>query len=99
MVALKRFLARPTALLSRALFAALPGTPGEIESRLRDLAQTEFAPPPLITGDDLVAAGYAPGPAFKRVLDAVYDAQLEDRIQTQAEAMTLAKQLFESSNE
>jgi hypothetical protein len=34
-----------------------------------------------------------PGPAFKRVLEAVYDAQLEGRVGTRAEAMEMAASL------
>jgi len=50
-----------------------------------------LAPAPLITGDDLVAAGMTPGPSFKKLLDSLYDAQLEDRIKTRAEALELAR--------
>jgi poly(A) polymerase len=34
-------------------------------------------PPPLVMGRDLVAAGLAPGPTFKPILQALYDLQLE----------------------
>ncbi|MCX7717637.1 MAG: CCA tRNA nucleotidyltransferase [Candidatus Sumerlaeaceae bacterium] len=54
-------------------------------------------PPPLITGEDLIAAGLQPGPAFGRILAAVQDAQLEQRVTTPAEALELAKCL--ASNE
>jgi poly(A) polymerase len=92
--ALKRFLARPTAPLSRKLLAALSvENARELDDRLRALEQTDIAPQPLITGDDLTAAGLAPGPVFKRVLDAVYDAQLEDRIASKDQAMELAMRL------
>jgi poly(A) polymerase len=91
---LKRFLARPTAPLSRALFAALPpdlaAAHEHLEQRFTQLEQTNYAPLPLITGDDLTAAGLNPGPLFRRVLDEVYDAQLEDRITTKDEALRLA---------
>jgi poly(A) polymerase len=91
---LKRFLARPTAPLTRALLAALPAelaaNRAELEQRLTELERTDYAPPPLITGDDLTAAGLAPGPLFKRVLDAVYDAQLEDRVKSKQEALRMA---------
>jgi poly(A) polymerase len=91
---LKRFLARPTARLSRALLAALPpqvaSRRGELEQRLAELERTEYAPAPLITGDDLTAAGLTPGPLFKRVLDEVYDAQLEGCVGTKEQAMKLA---------
>lgn len=53
-----------------------------------------LAPPPLVTGDDLVAAGFTPGPPFKRVLEDVYDAQLEGRIETRGQAMDLARSLL-----
>lgn len=51
-------------------------------------------PNPLISGDDLVASGYNPGPAFRRVLDEVYDAQLEGRISSREQAMELARTLY-----
>ncbi len=94
---LKRFLARPTAMLSRQLLAAMNHI-GQLDAervrsltrRLSELEQTPFAPTPLISGDDLTAAGLTPGPMFKRVLDTVYDAQLEDRVTTRDEALALA---------
>lgn len=92
----KRFLARPTAGLSRELLAALAAC-GQyqehaelLEADLAELEQTEFAPLPLVTGDDLTAAGLKPGPAFKRILDAVYDAQLEGRVTTKEDGMGMA---------
>ncbi|PKN53894.1 MAG: hypothetical protein CVU56_29470, partial [Deltaproteobacteria bacterium HGW-Deltaproteobacteria-14] len=53
----------------------------------------ELRPPPLLDGRDLAAAGYAPGPAFKRILDAVEDAQLEDRARTRDEALAVAAEV------
>lgn len=96
MAQLKRFLARPTAALSREFLRAMraAGFHAEqiagLEARLSELDQTNFAPAPLITGDDLTAEGLTPGPVFKRLLDAVYDAQLEDRVNSKDEAMKLA---------
>jgi tRNA nucleotidyltransferase/poly(A) polymerase len=102
---LKRFLARPTSDLSRELLESLritgtldAGRIEQLQKQLAALEQTEFAPPPLITGDDLTAAGMPPGPAFKRILDAVYDAQLEDRITTREEAMEMARRLASNPN-
>ncbi len=51
-------------------------------------------PKPLITGENLIAAGYGPGPRFKEILSAVEDAQLEGRLQTDAEAMEFVKTQF-----
>ena len=46
-------------------------------------------PQPLLTGRELIAAGYTPGPQFKPMLQAVEDAQLEGSITTPEEAMAL----------
>jgi poly(A) polymerase len=96
----KRFLATPTADHARALLHAL-ATVGlfadqitKLDRELSDLSQTEFAPPPLITGDDLTAAGAQPGPAFKRALDAVYDAQLEGRVATREQSLQMAMEII-----
>ena len=61
-----------------------------LNATLAELERTDVAPAPLITGDDLTAAGLAPGPMFKQILDEVYDAQLEGRVSAKAEAMELA---------
>lgn len=53
----------------------------------------ELRPAPLLDGRDLTAAGYTPGPAFKRVLDAVEDAQLEGRARTRDEALAVAARI------
>jgi tRNA nucleotidyltransferase/poly(A) polymerase len=52
-----------------------------------------LSPEPILTGDDLLAAGMEPGPAFKRILDLVYDAQLEGRVVDFEGAMELARGL------
>ena len=50
-------------------------------------------PPPLLTGNDLQAAGIPPGPAFKTILQTVRDKQLDGEIKTQAEAFEIARSL------
>ncbi|MDR5683883.1 MAG: CCA tRNA nucleotidyltransferase [Armatimonadota bacterium] len=54
------------------------------------LAPEEIRPPRLITGDDLIAMGMRPGPAFARILETVADAQLEGRVRSREEALELA---------
>jgi poly(A) polymerase len=54
----------------------------------------EVKPAPLVTGHDLIAAGYKPGPLFKQILRAVEDAQLEGRLHTREEAMGMVAELF-----
>lgn len=59
------------------------------------LAATDsgISPAPLLTGDDLAALGLKPGPTFRTILEALYDAQLEEKIRTPAEARELARRL------
>ena len=49
----------------------------------------------MINGQDLIAAGYDPGPAFKTILAAVEDAQLEGRITNREEALTFVQERFQ----
>jgi len=51
-------------------------------------------PDPLITGDDLIAAGYKPGPRFKKILSAVEDGQLEGRLANKVAALQLVAREF-----
>ena len=62
--------------------------------KLAELSQEELRPKPLITGRDLIAAGYRPGPAFKRILEAVETAQLEGTLQTPAAALDFVRSRF-----
>jgi poly(A) polymerase len=48
----------------------------------------------LVTGADLIAAGYRPGPGFRAMLDAAEDAQLEGRITTTDEGLALVREMF-----
>jgi poly(A) polymerase len=92
----KRFLALPNSGDARHLLAALADVrefvqrAESLESEFAQLEKSEIAPLPLLNGDDLTAAGMTPGPAFKRILDAVYDAQLEGRVSTKDDAMKMA---------
>ncbi len=45
--------------------------------RAATLAVADAAPRPLLLGRHLIAAGLAPGPEFKRLLDAAFEAQLD----------------------
>ena len=54
----------------------------------------EVRPPRLLTGDDLKAMGYLPGPAFREILEAVEDAQLDGRIADRDAAVKLVEGRF-----
>jgi poly(A) polymerase len=57
--------------------------------RLAALKEEDLYPLPLLTGDDLIAAGLTPGPAFARLLRKLEDAQLEGSVRTRDEALAL----------
>ena len=54
----------------------------------------QVRPALLVTGKDLIAAGYKPGPRFKKMLEAAEDAQLEGRIRSNEEGMQLVEREF-----
>ena len=62
-----------------------------VRERLQNMPEEAVRPRPLITGRELIAAGYKPGAAFKQMLRAVEDAQLEGIIATEEEALRLVK--------
>jgi poly(A) polymerase len=65
-----------------------------VRERYEAMPEQIVRPQPLLTGSDLIAAGYAPGPTFKEMLRTVEDAQLEGTISTEDEAMGLVKERF-----
>ncbi len=69
-----------------------------VRARQDELARTGLVPTPLITGDDLIGLGLEPGPIFRSVLAAVYDAQLEGGLASREAALALAKAIAESGD-
>ncbi|MHB1422416.1 MAG: CCA tRNA nucleotidyltransferase [Gemmataceae bacterium] len=69
------------------------------EQLLREWTKEDLDPPPLLTGDDLIQAGYKPGPLFKKLLDAVREAQLDGTIRTTEEAWALVERLLAECGE
>jgi poly(A) polymerase len=65
-----------------------------VKQKLAEFPSEHLKPPRLLTGADLVAAGYRPGPRFSEMLAAVEDAQLEGRIHTAGEALELVREMF-----
>lgn len=56
------------------------------------LVDQGVAPTPWVGGDDLIAMGRKPGPEFRRLLEAVYDAQLEGTVNSRDEALAWLEQ-------
>lgn len=63
------------------------------ENYLRVTPHNEIDPPALLTGDDLIRLGLHPGAEFKRILEALRDAQLEGTIRTRDDAVKLVDRL------
>ena len=64
-----------------------------VRERWQAMPEATVRPTPLLTGRDLIAAGYTPGPAFKPILSAIEDAQLDGTITTPEEALQLVARL------
>ena len=62
--------------------------------KMADMPPEVMRPALLVTGDDLIAAGYVPGPQFKTILSAVEDGQLEGRLRNKDEAMAFVRAEF-----
>ena len=58
------------------------------------MPEASVRPKPLLTGRELIAAGYTPGPQFKPMLQTVEDAQLEGAITTPEEGLALVRERF-----
>jgi len=65
-----------------------------VKRKLSEFPDEHLKPQPLLTGDDLIAAGYLPGPRFAEILTAVEDAQLEGQLRTSGDAMQLVRERF-----
>jgi poly(A) polymerase len=65
-----------------------------VRERYETMPEEAVRPAPLVTGRELIAAGYRPGAAFRPMLRAVEDAQLEGAITTPAEALALLRAHF-----
>jgi putative nucleotidyltransferase with HDIG domain len=65
-----------------------------IREKLAETPPQVIQPPSLVNGDDLIAAGYAPGPKFREILEAVEDAQLEGRLTSHDAAMDYVAREF-----
>jgi putative nucleotidyltransferase with HDIG domain len=60
--------------------------------RFETLPQEQVRPALLVTGNDLIEAGYTPGPQFTKMLAMAEDAQLEGAVHTRDQALALIRQ-------
>ncbi len=64
------------------------------KEKYETLPAEQVRPQLLVTGRDLIEAGYRPGPRFKEMLALAEDAQLEGRIHSREEGMELLNETF-----
>ena len=67
-----------------------------LKTKAEEFANEPLIPPPLVTGHDLMALGWKPGPHFGPVLEAVQTAQLEGTLTTSEEALAWIKANYPS---
>jgi poly(A) polymerase len=65
-----------------------------VKGKLAEFSEEHLKPQRLLTGADLIAEGYQPGPRFTEILSAVEDAQLEGRVRTSGEAIEMVRERF-----
>jgi poly(A) polymerase len=65
-----------------------------IQQKRAEIPAETMRPSPLVTGDDLIAAGHVPGPRFREILSAVEDAQLEGRLPSREAALEFVRREF-----
>jgi len=95
---LKRFMARPTfndeLELHRVDCASSHAMMDNYEFLLgkkEEFANEPILPPPLVSGDDLIALGLKPGPKFGEILESVETRQLEGALRDREEAIDWVK--------
>jgi len=64
------------------------------QEKLASIPPEKMRPAPLVTGNDLISAGYVPGPRFKEILSAVEDGQLEGRFRSKEDALEFVARDF-----
>jgi poly(A) polymerase len=65
-----------------------------VRERFESMPAEAVRPTPLLTGRELIAAGYTPGAGFKEILRTVEDAQLEGAIATPEQALKLVLERY-----
>jgi poly(A) polymerase len=66
-----------------------------VSQKVMETPEKEIRPDPLISGDDLIALGFVPGPIFKEILSAVEDQQLDGAIKSYEEAVGFVRSNYQ----
>ena len=99
---LKKFLSRETIRDELALHKAdCLSSHGDLENyrfveeKLAGFKAEQIKPKPFVTGRDLIDLGLKPGPVFGRILSAVYDLQLEEKVASREEALSATRGMIQ----
>jgi putative nucleotidyltransferase with HDIG domain len=65
-----------------------------LQKKLTEIPPEKLRPVVLVSGDDLIAAGYTPGPRFREILEAVEEAQLEGQLASREAALEFVEHEF-----
>jgi len=102
LAALKRLMAHPAFADLRALVEAryqdgsdAAERNAQLAARVAAIAPEAVQPPPLVTGDDLLARRIPAGPAYKAILDELYTAQLDEQLVTREQALAALAAILE----
>ena len=98
---LKRFMARPTYRdeieLHRVDCTSSHGMLDNLEflhAKEEEFSNQPLIPPPLVTGHDLIALGFVPGPKIGKILEFVQVEQLEGRLSDRETALEILREKF-----
>ncbi|MBI4431341.1 MAG: CCA tRNA nucleotidyltransferase [Candidatus Omnitrophica bacterium] len=62
--------------------------------QLKEFKKEIRKPKPIVNGNDLIKSGFEPGPAFKSMLEKLFEHQLEGKFKKKEQGIALAKKLF-----
>ncbi len=67
---------------------------GFAQRQFESWSEDDIRPKPLISGEDLITLGFAPGPSFKKILTVVEDEQLQGRLADREAALQFVRERF-----
>ena len=88
---MKRFKRKTGSVVATRVFELEFGASFPVEEVVRRLRDAKLPLAPLVTGQDLIDAGFKPGREFTPVLREVETAQLDEVIETKEQALGLAR--------
>ena len=65
-----------------------------VRRKRAEWTEEDIFPQPFVTGDDLIAMGFVPGPLFKNILTRVEDEQLDGRLTDRTQALDFVRREY-----